>query len=76
MKVVVYDVDKPERAVDENYPIDAVYGAPVPGDEILLREREYQTNFWLTGTVRRRRWVITQGKPEFAELHLWISRTK
>ncbi len=74
MKVKVIDVDQPDREIGGKYTIDTSLGLPGIGDEIFLRERDYNRDrYYLQATVRRRCWVLsdnTQG----GELELWVQR--
>lgn len=75
MKVTLYDVDQPDRPIGGAYTLDLTVGAPATGDEIYLRERDYNRDrYYLTATVRRRRWVLNDNSPEGAELQLWLQR--
>lgn len=75
MKVTVYDVDQPDRAMSGRYTIDTTLGVPAVGDEICLRERDYNRDrFYVEATVRRRRWLFSDNAPAGAELHLWVQR--
>ncbi|GAA0494626.1 hypothetical protein Ade02nite_19990 [Paractinoplanes deccanensis] len=77
MNVKVYDVDQPDREIDGKYTIDTTFGLPAVGDELYLRERDYNTNrFYLEATVRRRRFVFSDNKPEGAEVHVWVQRAR
>lgn len=77
MKVTVIDVAQPDRQLAGDYRIDTTFGPPVIGDEIYLRERDYNTDrYYATGVVRRRRWVFSDNTPEGAELVLWIQQSK
>lgn len=77
MKVTVIDVEQPDRPLDGNYTIDTTFGAPVVGDEIYLRERDYNRDrYYVTATVRRRTWVFSDNAPEVPELRVWIQRHK
>ena len=76
MKVTVHDVADPDRELSGEYTIDTTFGVPIPGDELYLRERDYNTDrFYMSATVRRRRWVFSDNKPEAAELQLWVQRS-
>jgi hypothetical protein len=77
MKVTVYDADQPERKIQGDYVIDTTFGAPAIGDELYLRERDYnQDRFYLEATVRRRRWVFSDNRSETAEVQIWVQRRK
>ena len=41
MKVKLIDVDQPDREIGGKYTIDTSLGLPSIGDEIFLRERDY-----------------------------------
>ena len=77
MKVTLFDVDQPDRQVQGEYIVDTTMGAPAVGDEVCLRERDYNPDrFYFAGIVRRRRWLYSNNKPEIPELHLWIQQQK
>ena len=75
--MTVYDVEKPDRRLDGQYTIDTTFGVPAPGDELYLRERDYNTDrFYVAAVIRRRRWVFSDNRPEAAEVHLWVQQAK
>ncbi len=75
MKVTLYDVEQPSRPIDGKYTIDTPLGLPAVGDEILLRERDYNTEiFYVAGTVRRRAWIFSDNAPHSPEVQLWVQR--
>ncbi len=77
MKVTVYDVNQPERAVDGDYTVDITLGAPLVGDELLIGERDYNNDrHYVVGTVRRRAWIFYNNAAGRPELRLWVHRHK
>jgi hypothetical protein len=75
MKVTVFDVKQPDREIGGEYTIDTTFGVPTVGDELYLRERDYNKDrFYLAATVRRRRWLFSDNSPEGAELQLWVQQ--
>lgn len=76
MKVTVRDINQPERVITDAYAVDPLFGPPAVGDEIYLRERAYQTNHLLIGTVTRRQWHVVTGEPHETELALLVTVAK
>lgn len=75
MKVTVYDVSQPDRGLGGKYTIDTSLGLPAIGDEIYLRERDYNSDrFYLQATVRRRVWLLSDNAPAGGEVALWVQR--
>ncbi len=73
---MVFDVDdKTRKPFRGNYLIDTTLGLPAVGDELFLRERDYnEDRFYLEAVVRRRRFVFSDNAPSGAELHLWVQK--
>ncbi len=75
MKVTLHDVDQPDRTIDGQYTLDTSLGLPAIGDDIRLRERDYNRDrFYVAATIRRRIWLFSDNTPEGAELQLWVQR--
>ncbi len=76
MQVFLFDVANPDRAVGGRYTIDTTLGVPMIGDEIVLREHDYENikKAYYTATVRRRRWIFSDHEPDSATLQVWVQR--
>lgn len=76
MRVFLFDVADPDRALGGRYTLDTTLGVPLIGDEVFLRERDYQDvkKSYLAATVRRRRWIFSDQEPESAILQIWVQR--
>lgn len=73
MKVTVHDVKHPDRELTGEYTIDTTIGVPSVGDEVYLRERDYNKDrFYMAATVRRRCWIFSDNAPAGAELQIWV----
>lgn len=69
----MYDNNKPDSRIADAYPVDPLFGPPLVGDEIRLRERAYQTNHFLAATVAKRAWFAVTGEPHETELRLFVN---